>query len=186
MRSLNLLSPERQKAIYGRIFFSIIERLMITVVILVLAATVVMLGIKIRLTQNLSEIRSRQVLSTEYVSVNDQIKDLNLSINVIERLQKEITPSSVFIADIVDRTPNGVFISFLSFDIPTRAMKLNGFASTRDQLLDYEAALLDSPYIEKLDSPISNLFQKEDLFFEFLAIIDVDRLKSELEPVSDL
>lgn len=182
MIDLNLLSPERQSMIKGRIFFSLIERIMVSLVLTVLLLSLTLLGMKIRLSDILSEVRSRQLLSTEYVTVNKQIADLNRSVARIEKLQKEVIPSSLLIEDLATRAPEGIHISFLEFETVTRAVKITGHADTREALLLYEGALLESPYLTDLDSPISNLFEKTDLKFSFNALLDVERLRSELEP----
>lgn len=185
MIDLNLLSPDRREALNARILYANIERTMIVLVIVTFLTALLLVAIKTRMLHRLNDIESRQLLSTEYVAVNKEIKQLNASINSIEKLQKRAAPASILIEDIVRRTPPGILISELDFETQTRSMRINGFASTRDSLLSYESNLLDSPFIEKLDSPISNLFLKTDLDFRFQAVLNIDRLRQELEPKND-
>lgn len=187
MIDLNLLSKSRQSAIRGRIFFSLIERIMVSLVVVSLILTLMLLGMKIRLSDNLSIIRSRQLLSTEYVTVNKEITELNLSVARIEKLQKGVVPASLLVEDIASRAPQGITLSFLNFEVPTLSAKITGHAQTREALLLFEGALLDSPYITKLDSPLSNLFERTNLTFSFNAILDIENLQAELdlEPLSD-
>jgi len=182
MIDLNLLSPARQAAIKSRIFYSLIERIVLALVLVTLLISLMLLGIKIRLANNLETIRSRQVLSTQYVTVNKQINDLNRSVARIEKLQKEVVPASLFIEDIASRAPEGIHLSNLEFETTTRNVRISGHADTRDTLLRFEGELLESPYLSDLDSPISNLFEKTDLNFSFGALLETDRLKAELEP----
>lgn len=181
MIDLNLLSPSRQSLIKARIFFSLIERFMVSLVFAALLLTIMLLGMKIRLSDNLSSIRSRQVLATEYVTVNKEINELNRSVARIEMLQKEVVPSSLLLEDIASRAPEGVHLSFINFEIATLSVKISGHSNTRENLLLFEGALLESPYLTELDSPISNLFEKTDLRFSFNAILDLDTLKSEID-----
>jgi len=182
MIDLNILSPERQASIRGRIFYSLIERIFVILVLLALIGSLILLGMKIRLSDNLSTVRSRQLLATQYVNVNQKINDLNRSIARIETLQMEVVPASLLIEDLTSRIPEGIHISNMNFETATKSVKLSGHADTREQLLMLEGALLESPYLTDLDFPLSNLFQKTDLFFSFSALLDVDRLKAALEP----
>lgn len=182
MIDLNILSQERQAAIKGRMTHALVERIMVSLVVAVLMGTLLLLFMKIRLSDTLATIQSRQVLGSQYVSVNKRIEELNGSVKTIERFQKEAVPASIMLTDIASRTPEGVLISQLTFETPTESVRIVGFAETRDQLLAYEGALLESPYLTELDSPISNLFERTDLNFTFNAVMDVERLKAELDP----
>jgi Tfp pilus assembly protein PilN len=155
---------------------------MIALVTGVLAASVLMLVIKIRLTQTLDQVLSRQLLSTEYVTVNSEIKQLNGSIARIETLQKLFTPSSVLLRDVAQRTPEGVYVTGLDFEVRTEAMRLSGIAATREDLLAFEKAVRESPFIKTLESPISNLFQKRDINFQFKILLNVGALRNAVEP----
>lgn len=182
---LNLLSRPMKKALYARVVFSLLERFMISVIVLTLVLTILVLGAEDRFAKNLAAIQSRQLLSTEYVSVNQDIRKLNETIRVIERFQKEVVPASILLEDVMRRTPEGVLISTFTFDAASRSLRLAGHAELRRQLLDYEAALLISPYLEKVESPISNLLQPRDIAFQMNAVVDLDALKKNLEPGTD-
>src|SRR5512147_203981 len=111
MIALNLLSPEQKEALRSRVVYAMIERLMIALVSSLLTASIALLLIKIELTQNLSQVQTRQILSSEYVTVNNDIRQLNQQIGRVESLQKlAVSPSSV-LRDVAERTPPGVKIT---------------------------------------------------------------------------
>lgn len=182
MIALNLLSPDRKKALRARVTFAMLERLMIAAAAALLTASILLLLVKIRLTRNLGEVQERQILSTEYVTANNSIRQLNALINRVDALQKlAISPSSL-ILDVARRTPAGVTVTGLDFDVKSESMRLNGIAATREDLLAYETAVRESPFVKKLDSPISNLFQKANIAFQFKIVLDVPALKSAYAP----
>jgi Tfp pilus assembly protein PilN len=182
MISLNLLSPAQKHALHARVVYAMIERLMIAFVTSLLVASIALLLIKIELTKGLSQVQTRQILSSEYVTVNNDIRQLNQQIGRIETLQKMAVSPSALLRDLAERTPPGVRVSGLDFDVKTKSMRLNGVASLREDLLAYEEAMRASPFVETLQSPISNLFQKEDINFQFMIVLDVEAMKKAYEP----
>ena len=181
MIGLNLLSPAQKQALRARVIYAMIERLMIAFVTSLLVASILLLLIKIELTQNLGGVQTRQILSSEYVTVNNDIRQLNQQINRVESLQKlAISPSSL-LRDVAERTPPGVRVTGMDFDVKSQSMRLNGTAVGREDLLKYEEAMRTSPFVKSLQSPISNLFQKTDINFQFLIVLNVDAMKKVYE-----
>lgn len=184
MIALNLLSPIQKEALRNRVLFAMIERLMIFLTVAVLLLGIFLLMLRIRLTRTLGDVQSRQLLSTEYVSVNGEIRRLNEVITRIERVQREVTPASTLVIDVVGRVPPGVSIGNLAFETRTQSLRLNGQAANREALLTFEERLRASPYVKTLESPISNLFEKADINFTFQAVLDVEALKKTIEPAA--
>lgn len=177
MIALNLLSPEQKAALRARVIYAMIERLMIAFVSSMLIASIMLLLVKIELTKNLDQVETRQILSAEYVTVNSNIRQLNQQIGRIETLQKMAISPSALLRDIATRTPPGVRVTGMDFDIKSQSMRLNGVAKERGALLQYEAAVRESPFVKTLQSPISNLFQKADINFQFMIVLNVDAMK---------
>jgi len=142
-----------------------------------LVASIVLLLIKIELTKNLSQVQTRQILSAEYVTVNNDIRQLNQQIGRVEALQRLAVSPSELLRDIATRTPSGVQVTGLDFDVKSQSMRLNGTAAGRDDLLAYEQTMRGSAFVKELQSPISNLFQKENISFQFLIVLNVDAMK---------
>lgn len=182
MIALNLLSPTQKSSLRARIIYAMLERFMIMLVMSSLAASIILLLVKIRLTQNLSQVVARQILSTEYVTVNRDIKELNRLIGRIEAVQRQYVSPSTLIRDLAGRTPGGIMITGFEAELRTQSLRLSGIATERDDLLEFEAALKGSPYVQRVESPISNLFQKRGINFQLQVILGVDALKKALEP----
>lgn len=181
MISLNLLSPDQKEALRARVVYAMIERLMIAFVSSLLIASIVLLLIKIELTTNLSQVQTRQILSSEYVTVNNDIRLLNQQISRVETLQRMAVSPTELIRDVAARTPPGVRVTGMDFDVKTQSMRLNGTAAGRDDLLAYEETMRASPFVQSLQSPISNLFQRVDINFQFLIVLNVEAMKKVYE-----
>lgn len=182
MITLNLLSPTQKEALRARVIFAMTERLMIVLISVMLLGCIFLLLLKIELTKTLAEVQARQVLTSDYARANNDIRSLNRQVVRVEALQKlALSPSSLF-RDLAIRTPQGVAITSLDLDMKSGSMRLNGIAARRDGLLAFEAALKQSPYVKSLESPISNLFQKNAINFHFDIILDVAALYAPFEP----
>ena len=175
---LNLLSPAQKAALRTRLLYAMIERLMISLVIFALLAGALLLLVKAQLSKNLIEIQSRQILAAEYVTVNESVRVLDQQLARVETLQKMAMSPSALLRDLAARTPSGVAVTSLRFEVTTGKMNVNGIAATRENLLAYEAALKGSPFVKQLESPISNLFRRTDAPFQFEIQLNVEALKN--------
>lgn len=182
MIALNLLSPAQKEALRTRVLYAHLERLMVALVGSLLVAGVLLFLIKFELTINLNQVQARQILASQYVTVNRDIRLLNQQIGRIETLQKLAVSPSSLLRDVAVRTPPGVTVTGLDFDVRTQSMRLSGIAAGREDLLAYETAFRASPFVAKLESPISNLFQKNDINFQFKIVLNVEALKQPYEP----
>lgn len=182
MITLNLLSPAQKEALRSRVIFAMIERLMIVLVCVLMTCSVLLLFIKLQLTQNLEGVQLRQVLTSDYAKANSDIRQLNQQLTRVDALQKlELSPSSL-LRDLAERTPPGVTVQALDFDVKSASMRLGGVAAHREDLLAFETAMKQSPFVKSLDSPISNLFQKTGINFHFDIVLNVAALSAPLAP----
>jgi len=182
MISLNLLSPEQKKGLRARMIYALIERLCIILVVATLLSTIAVLQIRIQLIKDLHTVQDRQLLTANYVRANKDISQLNEQIARIEKLQKLAISPSALLLDLTERTPPGVTIAGLDFDATSGSMRMSGTAAMREDLLAFEANLKESPFVKKLDSPISNLFEKADISYTFDILLDTDALHAPFEP----
>lgn len=182
MNVLNLLSPSQKEALRMRVVYAMLERLMITLVFFTLLSGGLLILAKMQLSKNLAEIESRQILTSEYVTVNDDVKALEQQIARVETLQRMAISPSALLQDIAGRTPEGIAIASLGFDLAAAKLDLTGIAAKREDLLAYEEAMRASPFVKQLDSPISNLLRKTDANFQFAIQLNVEAMKKAYEP----
>ncbi len=182
MIALNLLSPSQKAALRSRVFFALIERLMIVLTGIALLGSVLLLLIRIELTRNLSDVQARQVLTKDYARANSDIGVLNQQLGRIDALQRMAFSPSALLRDLASRTPDGVAVGTLDVDMKSGSMRLNGTSARREELLTFEAAMKQSPFVKSLESPISNLFQRRDISFHFDIILNPAALRAPFEP----
>lgn len=182
MLSLNLMSPQQRDTIRTRVLFSFIERVITSIIAGLLILGVVLFLISTRMTERLTELSGRQILSSGYITTNRDIKVFNGKLSRIQIIQDEIVPVSVLLTDVVERAPTGIDISLFDLSVSGESLKITGQAAVRDDVLDFESALIDSPYISELEAPISNLLRKTEVPFQFLAKPDLGALRSALTP----
>lgn len=182
MITLNLLSPAQKEALRSRVFFAMLERLMIAILGAVMLGSGLLLIVKAELTKNLENVQERQVLTADYAKANNDIRLLNQQFSRIDALQKlALSPSSLF-RDLSTRTPDGIQIVGVDFDVKSASMRVNGVAARREDLLAYETAMKASPFVKSLESPISNLFEKANINFHFDIVLDAAALHAPYVP----
>lgn len=181
MNTLNLLSPAQKAALISRVRYALLERFMVTLVLSTLVATGVTVSVKAQLASNLEDVVARQMLSAQYASLNEQVRALNDALVRVDAIQKLAYPLSDVVEAIGAGAPPGISVSSIDFDTRTGMLAMTGIASDRAALLGYEEALRALPFVASFESPISNLFQKENVSFKFSATVDRDKVRETLE-----
>lgn len=171
MISLNLLSPQQKEALRMRVYCALVSRLAAAGIMLAILLTAALVAVKIGLTRQLQTAQGRQLLSNEYGTANQDTLAINAATSRIGKLQDASVALSPIMHDLLGRVPDGVQLSVISIDARSRAFSVSGLAATRDQLLRFEESLRGSPYLAKLDNPLNNLFQKNDVRFTMTATL---------------
>jgi len=120
MISLNLLSPAQKEALEARIVYALLERLMILIVASMLVATIVLLGVKIELTQ--APLGHRGAAERSLPSTSRSTRDgLAQSGGRAHRQdQTYAVPVTPMFFDLFKRVPSGLQLNSLSFDAKER------------------------------------------------------------------
>jgi Tfp pilus assembly protein PilN len=178
MITLNLLPPALKSSLRAHAIYAALEQIMVIACSLLLLSSLALLLIRIRLISVLDDVQSRQILSAEYTTTNKDVVRLNTRIGRIEALQNLQISSTALLFDIARRTTPAVGITSLEFDIASASLHINGRADQRDALLAFEQSLKESPYVKSVESPISNLFKKNDINFQLKIVLNTAALKS--------
>ncbi len=98
------------------------------------------------------------------VNYQEEFKKVNAEVENISRYQQSHFHWSELIALLQKLTPKGVVVvELLTKDY---TVSLSGQAGTRDQFLEFEAALKDSECVSDVRVPISNLFSQKEVDFQ--------------------
>jgi hypothetical protein len=181
MISLNLLSPKQKETLKVRVLTALIERSLISLFAVALSLAVILLLIRIELTQELTRIQSQETLSSQYAAVNNKIRTINGAVARLDRVQQGFVPISRLYADIIGRMPIGVTLDGIKVDMGTKIADIQGNAALREDLIAFEAALKDSPFVAGVESPIANLFSRKELSFRLTLTIKPEAIRALLD-----
>ncbi|MFA6197884.1 MAG: hypothetical protein WC734_01865 [Patescibacteria group bacterium] len=109
----------------------------------------------------------RQMLSSHGGDSNAQIEAMNEQIAQLQGIQKEhiIWPS--IIGQLSNTTVSGITLNTISFDAALQTVTLTGTALTRQNLVAYKEKLAAISFVSNIESPLSDLIQRENINFEF-------------------
>lgn len=105
--------------------------------------------------------------STETNTV--KVKEINSQMLAIEKIQNEFTSWSDLLKYFSANLSGNIKINQLRGDKISKQLIITGTAKTRDDLLALKNQLESAPYLTKIDFPIKNLLEKENINFEITA-----------------
>lgn len=108
-------------------------------------------------------------ISRSFSADNKEIRTLNRELSELETIGRQFVPVGDLYGDIVSLVPAEVTLSSLVMDVTGQQVRIRGSARTRADLNAFNDALTGSPIVSEVRSPLSNLFVKDDIPFEFSA-----------------
>ena len=121
------------------------------------------------------------------VTVEDQtlsemellVDDVNALASRTQQVHTQRLRWTPFLVDLAQRTPENVRIASSDMSIAPEGVRINGFATTREEFLAFVDALGESPYIVAVTSPSSNLTLSENLTFVITVTLDQESMRSD-------
>ncbi|KKW33891.1 MAG: hypothetical protein UY79_C0010G0008 [Parcubacteria group bacterium GW2011_GWA2_53_21] len=122
------------------------------------------------LAQTLNDLAATSLLvNRELPTVNQEIRAINALTREIGLAGAGFAPLTPRIVDIASALPPEIRLTALTIDNNTGAISLAGIATTRAAFLDYQKIISVLPWLEGVNTPASQLFQKENISFEIRA-----------------
>ncbi len=173
MITLNLI-PDKQKTILknGRNFTVFREVVMLVFLFASIMAMMLWLS-RYYLELELSDIAQRNsanIMSNEYAG--GRIVKINSQINSTEAVTNNYLPIRPTLQAVIDIVPEKIALKSLSYSRVQSAMQLSGTAKSRNDLLDFKAALQSAPWIVSVELPMSDLVEKENNEFDISLTVD--------------
>ncbi|MDD2758486.1 MAG: hypothetical protein PHD72_03910 [Patescibacteria group bacterium] len=162
--NLNLL-PEKQRQ-YLRLFLlltwlkNVLTYAFFVLVILVVFLTLVY-NVLVEESQNLAE--RTAAVNKNYNTYNVEITEINKKIQSLISSGEKYRLLSPRFFEMMNGVPADIKLRSLEMDIAGNTLSLFGTAQTRTGLLNYEQALKNLSWVEKVDLPKSQLLQKENI-----------------------
>jgi Tfp pilus assembly protein PilN len=112
---------------------------------------------------------SAAAVNREYYTYNQDVKDINNVVRNINLANQNFVPITPRLKELISSLPNDIKINSLHIDRRAQTLVITGTALTRSALLNYQNALNKISWITQVETPASQLFQKENINFEFKA-----------------
>ncbi len=176
---LNLLSPDQREYLKFEYVYMHVR----TVTFLLLTFTIISTGLLIAARLMLQDNYATVLTATTMVNDKNQtldkdITELNKNLQDVKKIQDDFVKWSDIIIQLNRTIPERVELNSLVLEKNTRLFSMSGRAQKRDDFLLLKANLEKLPYLEELQSPLTNLLLKEDVQFEFTGKIKADALKA--------
>lgn len=173
--NLNLLSPAKKNGNEHVIRFIFIKNMLeISLFVAAILAIALLLSWKI-LQDDFNNLAGSAILvNQEFSSYNQEIRKINQINRNIVSAGKTFQPITAELVELAEITPPGVKLSSLNLDKPNLKLILSGMAKNRDDLLNYQEQIKKILWVDEIETPSSQLFQKENINFEFSIMIKKD------------
>ncbi|TAL19157.1 hypothetical protein EPN90_04255 [Patescibacteria group bacterium] len=182
---LNLLTEEQKKSLRGHLISLTFRN-----VFFVLLVETLLLGSLLVVGRHILEVNFRQSveqalsIATTFGASNREIRALNEEIRNLQKIQSQFVPSGDLYGGILALVPSGIALNTLHLNIAGKNLLLRGVAEKRQDLNRLRDALAASPLIANLESPLSNLFVKQNIPFEFSGRLQIDAVPTPIFPAT--
>lgn len=172
--SLNInLLPERKKDGLEKLIKFLFCKEILELILLVAAfLSVTLLWGWIILQEHYTDLsQSALSVNKEFSRYNQEVQKINFTIKNIKASSLGFSPISPKIIDFIGKLPTNIKLNSLDLSRETGTFVITGVAKTRDDLLNFQNLIQKFDWLDKIDSPTSQLFQKENINFEIRAKI---------------
>ncbi len=125
---------------------------------------------------------SAVAINREYYTYNQDVKNVNDLIKNINLANQNFIPLAPKLKELINSLPNDIKINSLQINRPAQTLTIAGTALTRSALLRYQETLNGISWITQVETPASQLFQKENISFEFRTRLKNLSLKGQDKP----
>ncbi len=165
---INLLSPNKQKHLERMVKFIFSKYILEIVIFFAAIIASFMIWSWIILQEGFAQLAATSAtVNKEYLSQNKDIRDINFKIKNIQKSSQSYNPLTPYLRDVMNNLPANIKLVSFYINITNKEVILQGVAKTRQDLLNYQTELLKIGWLSAVSTPVSKLFQKENISFEF-------------------
>lgn len=113
----------------------------------------------------------------ELTSKQNKIESLTGLADELQLVQADQNKVGPFLMEIFGEIPEGIILDSFVLSLDERKATFTGRAPSRDQLISFIDGLNDLDSIAKVDNPLSNLVNQENIDFEISALINPAAIK---------
>jgi len=177
---LNLLPVAKKNRLEYIINFLLLKDVLELVIVIcsILAATLIWSWIFLE-NDFAALAESAAAINREYYTYNQDVKNINNLTRNINLANQNFLPITPKLKELIRSLPNDIRISSLRIDRPAQTLIITGTALTRSALLNYQNILNNMSWTSQVETPASQLFQKDNINFEFKAKLKNISLKGQ-------
>lgn len=165
--TLNLLPNEKKNSLERIVRFVFVRDILEIIILAYTLLAIVLVWSWIVLQEDFNSLSESAVsVNKAYSRQNQDIRIINTAVKSVNNASIGYLPLSPKIDEIMNKLPNNIKLSAINIDRKTNSFTLSGTALTRADLIIYQQNLRQIPWLEKTDTPTSQLFQKENINFE--------------------
>jgi len=166
--NLNLLPEKKKERLKYLIKFIFSKHILEIILFMTSIMAIALIWSWLVLEEGFSELAiTSSLVNKEYASYNQEIRKMNILINNIDDTTKEYETVMPKIIDFSKNLPNNIRITSFYLDKKNYTLSITGIAKTRQDLLNYQDKLKQLSWTDSFDTPVSKLFQTENISFEF-------------------
>lgn len=118
------------------------------------------------------------LISRNSQSYNIRVREINSKVNSVEQIQKDFLVWSRVFSYLSDISDEEISFSSIKLNKDGASIKTGGVAKTRDALLDLKNKIESSDYFTKIDFPLENILEKNNITFEINAGLNLAKLQN--------
>lgn len=176
--SMNLIPAEYQKALFYKrvrrlvLFIGLRLAFGILIAFILLLPTYFFLAFQERELRREVEALAQSSRLQELQGLEADIKGFNDTLAEFEGASAIDLSLSDVLQDIVVRSSSYVGYQTFMYDAKERRIDIKGEVSTRNALLEFIEKVKESAFVERVDSPISNLLEGRDVMFSLTIFLN--------------
>ncbi|MAG28690.1 hypothetical protein CL632_00890 [bacterium] len=169
---LNLIPKDHKLRLKREKMFYLIHSI-VGLLVVVIAVNAVLLSIaRFILINHFNQLKDEtSLVNVEHSMLQDNIKQVNNRIEDIAAMQMSHTKWSLLLNDFTKAIPKGIVLDFMNINLESNSFKITGTADTRASLIATKDAIENLDMVVKLESPLSNFLEKEDIEFRFSGVL---------------
>ena len=178
---LNLLPVAKKNRLEYLISFLLVKDILELIILIASILAITLVWGWIFLEKDFTSLAaSAATVDREYYTYNQDVKNINNLVKNINLANQNFVPTAPKLKELISLLPNDIKINSLQIDHPAQTLIITGTALTRSVLLRYQDVLNSISWITKVETPASQLFQKDNINFEFRAKLKNISLKEKL------
>lgn len=168
--TINLLSKDKRGHLEHLTKFIFVRDVLEIILLVYTILAIILLWSWLVLQEDFNNLaESSTLVNREYSKYNQEIRQVNRDIRGFNQAAKYYSPTAPKLYEVINTLPKDIKINSLELNRAQNKIVLSGTALTRDALLNYQKILKQINWLENIETPTSQLFQKENINFEVKA-----------------